>query len=96
MAVLLSAQQVTGASQLQIQSGNAEPGAQFAEFPDGRKPAAGDRRQRIIRRNQKIGVSTPIRSADPAAQLIELRKPESIRAIDDQAYWPAEYPDRFR
>src|SRR5436190_2550907 len=85
MTVLLPAEQVARASQLEIQGRDAKPGAQFAEFPDRRKPATRDWGQSLIRRNQKVCVSTPVRSSNPAAQLIELRKAITICSVDDQS-----------
>ena len=52
VTVLLSAKQVPSAAQLQVESGDSEPRAQFAEFVDSRKPPARDLGQCFIRRYQ--------------------------------------------
>src|SRR5213593_1648059 len=83
--VLLTAQQVPGAAQLQVQSRDSKTCAQFAEFANGGKPAAGNLGQRFIRRYQEIGVSTTVGPADSAAQLVELREPVAVGAIHDES-----------
>ena len=37
----------------------------------------------VLRRNQQVGVGAPVGSPDPPAQLVELRQPVAIGAIDD-------------
>src|SRR5262249_34869806 len=84
MPVLLATQQVPRAPKLQVQCRDPESGTQLGELSNGRKPAPGDGRQCFIRRNKEIGVSTPVRSTDTSAELIQLGKTVSISPIDDQ------------
>ena len=80
---LLAAEQVAGAADLEVERGDAEAAAQVAELADRRQPLLRDRRERVLRRNQQVGVGAAIRSADAAAQLIELRQAVAVGAVDD-------------
>ena len=80
---LFAAEQVSGAANLEVESRDAEPAAEIAELPDRRQPFLGDGRERILRGNEQVGVGPAIRSADPPAQLIELRQTVTVRSIDD-------------
>ena len=80
---LLTAEQIARAANLEVERGHAEAAAEIAELLDGGEPLARDRRQRFLRRNQQIRVRRPIRPANTAAQLIELRQAVPIRAVDD-------------
>src|SRR5258708_29639815 len=80
--VLLTAEHVAVAAQLEVQSGDAEPGAQFAELLHGGKPFAGDVGERGLRRNKEIGVGPLGGTTDAATQLIQPRQPQAVRAVD--------------
>src|SRR5260370_30332042 len=80
--MLLAAEHAAGAAQLKVQSGDAEPGAQFAKLLHGGKPFAGDVGERGLRRNKEIGVGALGGTTDAATQLIELRQPEAVGAVD--------------
>ena len=92
VAALLSAQQVSGAPKFQIEGRNLEAGAQVGKFLQRGETAAGHRSQLDFPRHQEIGVGAAVRSADAAAQLIELRKPETLGAADEDgvAEWDIE------
>ena len=79
LAALLAAEQVAGAANLEIERGDAEPAAEVAELLDRREPLLRDRREVVLRRNQQVRVRRPIRAADAAAQLIQLRRGRSDR-----------------
>src|SRR5262249_15225478 len=83
VTMLLSAQQVPGAAQLQVESGDSEACAQFTEFVDSSKPPARDLGQCFIRRYQWVGVRTRVGAADPARQLIEMRQSVPVCAVHD-------------
>ena len=83
MAALLAAEQVAGAADLEVERRDAEPAAQIAELLDRGQALLGDRRQVVFRRNQQVRVGRPIGPADAAAQLIQLRQPVAIGAVDD-------------
>src|SRR6266851_5473748 len=82
VTVLLAAEHVAGAAQLEVESGDAESGAQFAELFHGGEALAGDVGERGVRRNEKIGVSALSGAADAAAQLVKLGQTEAVGAVD--------------
>ena len=83
VAALLAAEQIPGAADLEIERRHAEAAAEIAELLDRRQPLLRDRREVVLGRNQQVRVGGPIRPADAAAQLIELREPVPIGAVDD-------------
>src|SRR5205085_7926977 len=72
LAALLAAEQVAGAADFEVERGDPESAAEIAELLDRGEAFLRDRRQIVFRRNQQIRVRGPIRSADAAAQLVEL------------------------
>src|SRR5437762_2739694 len=82
VAVLLAAEHVAGAAKLEIECGNAESGTQFAEFLHGGEAFAGDVGERGVRRDKQIGVGALGGASDAAAQLVELRQPQAVGAVD--------------
>jgi hypothetical protein len=72
VAALLRPQKIAGATQFQIESGNFEPGTEIGEFFERCQPAARDRSQFGIRRNQKVSIGAAIGAAYASAQLIKL------------------------
>src|SRR6266851_852932 len=82
VAVLLAAEHVAGAAQLEVERGDAESGTQFAEFLHGGEAFAGDVGKGGVRWDQKIGVGALCGSTDAAAQLVKLRQTETVGAVD--------------
>ena len=80
---LLSAEETAGSANFEVERGNPESAAEIAELLDRREPLFGDRRQIVFGRNQQVRVGRAIRSADTAAQLIQLRQAVAVGAIDD-------------
>ena len=83
VAALLAAEQIAGAANLEVEGRHPESAAKIAEFANGGEPLLRDRRQRRFRRNQQIRIRRTIRTADAAAQLIQLRQAVAIGAIDE-------------
>src|SRR5258708_28671464 len=82
MAVLLTAEHVAGAAKLEVQGGDAETGAEFAELFHGGEAFAGDVGERGVRRNEEIGIGALRGTADAAAQLVEFGEAEAVGAVD--------------
>ena len=83
VAVLLAAEHVAGAAEFEVESGDAEAGAEFAEFFHGGEALAGDVGERGLGRDEQVGVGALRCAADAAAELIELGEAETIGAIDE-------------
>src|SRR6476661_7248282 len=83
MAALLASEKVARASQLQIEGRNFEARAQVGKFFQSGQAAARDGSQLDLGRQQEIRVSSAIRPAHPAAQLVELGEPQAIGAVDE-------------
>ncbi len=81
--VLLAAEQVAGAADLQIECGDPESGAQVAELADGRQALARHFRQDLVGGDEEVGVGPAVAAADAAAQLVQLRQAVQVRAVDD-------------
>ena len=96
VAVLLAAQQVAGAAQLQIERGDLEARAQIAELLERGQPLARDFGQFGIGRHQQIGIGAAVGAAHAAAQLVELRKAVALGVFDDHGVGQREYPGHFR
>jgi hypothetical protein len=73
--VLLGTQDVAGAADLEVREGDLVAGAQVRGREDGVQPLARDGGERLPAPVQQVGVRTSVRSADPAAELVELRQP---------------------
>ncbi len=84
VAVLLGAEQVAGAADLEVAGGDPEAGAEVGELDDRRQACACLLGQGAFRRHQQEGEGEPVRAADPAAELVELGEAEAVRAVDDQ------------
>ena len=56
VAVLLAAEHVAGAAEFEVERGDAEARAEFAEFLHGGEALAGDIGERGLGRNEQIGV----------------------------------------
>ena len=82
MAVLLAAEHVASAAQFEVESGDAESGAEFAEFFHGGEAFAGDVGERGVRGNEEIRVGALSGTTDAAAELIKFSEAETVSAID--------------
>src|SRR4029077_12936709 len=82
MAVLLAAEHVAGAAEFEVESGDAESGAEFAEFFHGGEAFAGNVGERGVRGDEEVGVSALGGAADAAAELVEFGEAEAVGAIN--------------
>ncbi len=83
VSVLLRAQDVAGAANLQIRQGDLEPGPELRGVEDGLQSLAGDVRERLAAPVQQIGVGAPRRPPDTAAELVELGQAKRVGSVDD-------------
>ncbi len=81
VAVLLAAEHVAGAAQFEVERGDAEAGAKFAEFLHGGEALAGDIREGGVRGDEEVGVGALVGAADAPAELVEFGKTEAVGAI---------------
>jgi len=77
VAVLLATEHVAGTTKFEVESGNSEAGAEFAELFHGGKTLAGDFGEDGIGRNEEISVGTLMGTANAAAELVKLGKTET-------------------
>ena len=82
LAALLLAEQLAGAADLQIVRGEHEAGAEILHRLDGLQALGRVAGQGLARRGDQIGVGAVVRAADAPAQLVQLRKPHAVGAID--------------
>src|SRR5271154_6603245 len=80
--MLLTAQHVACAAKFEIESGDSEAGAEFAELLHGGETFAGDVRERRVGRNEQVSVRALVRTADSATELIQLGEAEAVGAVD--------------
>ena len=80
---LLAAQNVSCAADLQILRRDAEAGAEVGELLDGGEAFARVARQNAIARHQQITERQPVTAADAPAELVKLRKAETLRMVDE-------------
>ncbi len=80
---LFGAEQVAGAAQLQIAHRDAEAGAELVVLPQGREALPGDVEQVRVPVEQQVRVGLVLETPDAPAQLVKLREPETVRALDD-------------
>ncbi len=83
MAVLLGAQEVAGASDLEVTHGQLEPRAQLGQFLKGAQPPLGLFVDTPVGRHQQIRERLLALAAHAAAQLVELGQTEAVGAVDD-------------
>ena len=88
MSVLFAAEKVACTAYLQIQGGNAKSRSQLAELTDSSQTLASNFGKSFIGRNEQIGVSAPVASANPSAKLIELSQTVKIGTLDDDGIYP--------
>src|SRR5579872_7128701 len=100
MAGLLLAEQVAGAAQVEIVARELKARAQHIERLKNGEPLLRLGRDLGLGRRGEIGVGANLRPADPAPQLVELRKPEHVGAMHDHGVgaWNVEagFDDRRR
>ena len=82
-AVLLGAEQVAGAADLEVAKGDLETLPELVQPGDDVQPLVRLLGQRAARVVEEVGVRAPPGPADAAPQLIELRQPEAVGALDD-------------
>ena len=83
VAGLLAAEHVAGAAQFEVERGDLEAGAEVGELLERGEAAARDLGQLLLRRNQQIRISAPVRAAHAPAKLIQLAEAVAVRAVDD-------------
>src|SRR5205814_3436324 len=83
VSALLAAEQIACPADLEVERRDTEAAAEVAELPDRGQPLLRNRRERLLRRDQKVGIGAAVRATDPSAELIELRQSIPIGAIDD-------------
>ncbi|MCW0462066.1 hypothetical protein NB717_003134 [Xanthomonas sacchari] len=95
LPALVLAQQFAGAADLQIVGGQGEAGAQFVHRGDGVQPLLRIGSDAAPVRHQQIGVGAVMRTADAAAQLVQLRQAEAVGAVDDDGVGVGDVDARF-
>src|SRR3954452_21774144 len=83
MAVLLGAENVAGATDLEVGQRDLETGAQLGRVEDRLQSLPSDIRQLAALAVEQVRVGAAGRSADATAQLIELGESERVGAVDD-------------
>src|SRR5690606_2174086 len=83
LAALTLAEELAGAADLEIVRRESETDAERLERFDRLEPFRGLGRELASRRRDQVRVSLMVRPADAAAELMELREPEPVRAVDD-------------
>lgn len=84
MTGLLAAQQVSGASDLQVLHGHVHARAHLGVLGDRGQALVGRLGERLLRRVEEVGVAPVAATADTAAQLVELGEAEVVAALHDQ------------
>ena len=83
VAGLFAAEHVAGAAEFEIERGDLESRAQVGELLERGQAAARNLSQLGLRRNQQVRIGAAIRTANPAAELIQLAETMAIGAVDD-------------
>ncbi len=83
LARLLVAEHFAGAADLEVVHRKIEAGAQFLHLLDRFQPALRLLGQRLRIVDQQVRIGLVMRAADAAAQLVELREAELVRAVHD-------------
>ena len=84
LAMLLRAEEISGAAQLEIAHGDLEAGTEFGKFADRGKALLGDFGEDFIACKREVGVGAARRTPDAAAQLVKLGKSHPVGVVDDQ------------
>ena len=85
VARLLVAEQVAGAANLEVAHRDREARAELGVVGERREPGARLRAQLRRVGIEEVRVRGDVRAADAAADLVELREPERVGALDDRA-----------
>ena len=85
--MLLGAEQVAGAADLEVAGGDPEAGAQVGELEDRGQARPRLLGERALGRHQQVGEGEAVGAPDAAAQLVELGQAEAVGAVDDAACW---------
>ena len=83
LAVLLLAEQVAGAANLEVAHGELEPGAEVLQVADDVEALVGLLGERPRGRIHHVCVRPLPRASDTSAELVELCEAEPMRVIDD-------------
>ena len=84
MSVLLRAEQIARAADLQIAHGELETGTKLGVFADRVEPAAAVLGEDFAFAVGEIGVGVFIAAPDPASNLVELGKAQPVRVLNDK------------
>jgi hypothetical protein len=81
---LLGAKKVAGAPELKVAHRYPEAGAELRMLAERVHALAGRVEEPGVPVEQQVGVGLVLEAADPAPELVELRKPKAIGPVDDQ------------
>ena len=84
MARLLRAEQVARTTDLEVAHRDLEAGAELRVFADGFEALFRDLGEDFALAERQIGVGMAARTADAAAQLMELREAEFVGVLDNE------------
>ena len=84
MPGLFDAEHIAGTANLQVLHRNCHARAEFVVLGDGGQPVVGGLGQRHLLGVQEVGVAAFAAAPHPAAQLVQLRQTEGVRALDDE------------
>ena len=84
VARLLAAEQVARAADLEVAHRDLEPGAEVGELADRAQALVRLLGERAVRWVQQVRVRALPASTDAAAQLVHLREPEQVGAVDHE------------
>ena len=84
MARLLRAEQVARTTDLEVAHRDLEAGAELRVFADGLEALFRDLGEDFALAERQVGVGVAARTADAAAQLMELREAEFVGVLDDE------------
>ena len=84
VARLLRAEQVARTTDLEVAHRDLEAGAELRVFADGLEALFRDLGEDFALAERQIGVGVPARTADAAAQLMQLREAELVGVLDNE------------
>ena len=84
MARLLGAEQVARTTDLEVAHRDLEAGAELRVFADGFEALFCDLGENLALAERQIGVGVPARTADAAAQLMQLREAKLVGVLDNE------------
>src|SRR5581483_12510773 len=83
VAVLLAAEQDSGAAKFQVERRDLETRSQIAELLQGGQAFSGDFAQFGVRRDQQISVRAAVRTSYAAAKLVQFGEAVALGVFDD-------------